>query len=324
MSDAKFTGPLAHLITLFIQNRRLADLPYDTGERILAEFDRMTAESFPQAATVTKEIISAWLKRNARLHINTQIRKTTPVRQLCRFIQAAGVEAYLCPDCEPGRRIHYQPHLITERELKAFFAEIDRKSVCFSKSPDLHLTLPVAFRLLYSCGLRYGEMTKLRTCDVNLETGRLTIRKSKAHGMRIVMMSADMTEVMREYDRRMSELAPCREHFFHSFTNKGGALSHCKLQWHLCDIIRRLPEFKDSAPPRMRVHDLRHLFALSCIRKWVKEKKDLNALYPYLSTYMGHSSFEATDYYLHLSEDCQTDLNEAMKAVNDFLLGSGR
>ena len=324
MSDAKFTGPLARLISLFIQNRRLADLPYDTGERILAEFDRMTAESFPQASTVTKEIISAWLKRNAHLHINTQIRKTTPVRQLCRFIQAAGVEACLCPPYAPGKGVHYQPHLITERELKAFFAEIDRKSARFSKSPDLHLTLPVAFRLLYACGLRIGELIRLRREDVDLDTGRLTIRRSKAHKMRTVMMGADMAEVMREYDRRMSELEPCRERFFHSFTGKDGALDHGKLEWHLCDIIRRLPEFKDSAPPRMRVHDFRHLFALSCVRKWAWQKKDLNALYPYLSTYMGHSSFEATDYYLHLSEDCLADLNEAMKAVNDFLLGSGR
>ncbi len=319
MSKAVFKSKLAPLIRLFIQTKQSRDLPYLVGERILMEFDRMIAEFFPDEATVTKEIVSAWLKHNSHLHINTQIRKISPIRQLSRFIQATGRDAYLCPENEPGKGVHYQPHLITEWELKAFFAEVDRKSAK-SKTHDLHLTLPVAFRLLYACGLRCGELIRLRCDDVDLNSGRLTIRQSKAHGMRIVMMSNDMTAVMREYDHKISRLIPVREYFFHSFTSNG-QLCQQKLLWHLNDIVSRLAEFKDSAHPKMRVHDFRHLFALSCIRKWVRQKKDLNALYPYLSTYMGHSDFKATDYYLHLSEDCQTDISEAMTSVNDFLLG---
>jgi len=33
---------------------------------------------------------------------------------------------------------------------------------------------------------------------------------------------------------------------------------------------------------------------------WLDEGKDINALLPYLSTYMGHSDFSYTAYYIHL------------------------
>lgn len=323
MNDKVFKSGLSHIICLFIQAKRTNDLPYSSGEKILIKFDRMIAESFPHAVTITKEIVDAWISHNTHLHINTQIRMITPVRQLCRFMQSAGIDTYICPEHEPGRSIRYQPHLITEQELKAFFTELDRKSMKNKKNIALRLTLPVSFRLLYACGIRSGELIRLTCDDVNLDSGKLTIRKSKAHGMRIVMMSNDMTEVMRCYNSRISLLYRDRKYFFHGFTSKNGRLDQQKMQYHLNTIISRIPEFKNSAPPKMRVHDFRHLFALSCIRKWVKEKKELNALYPYLSTYMGHSSFEATDYYLHLSEECQTDISEAMKDVNDFLFGRG-
>jgi len=34
--------------------------------------------------------------------------------------------------------------------------------------------------------------------------------------------------------------------------------------------------------------------------KWVEEDRDLYAWLPYLSTYMGHSEFSNTAYYIHL------------------------
>ena len=34
--------------------------------------------------------------------------------------------------------------------------------------------------------------------------------------------------------------------------------------------------------------------------RWVNESKDVAALTPYLSAYMGHAEFSATLYYIHL------------------------
>ena len=39
----------------------------------------------------------------------------------------------------------------------------------------------------------------------------------------------------------------------------------------------------------MRFHDLRHTFATHRLYHWMRDGKDLNAMLPYLSAYMGHA-----------------------------------
>lgn len=50
-------------------------------------------------------------------------------------------------------------------------------------------------------------------------------------------------------------------------------------------------------------------------------RKNLNALYPYLSSYLGHVSYTETDYYVHLSTDFYSDIESKMQGVNDYLYG---
>lgn len=45
---------------------------------------------------------------------------------------------------------------------------------------------------------------------------------------------------------------------------------------------------------------MRHSFATRTLMRWIDEERDVMALMPYLSTYMGHVSLEETLYYVHL------------------------
>ena len=55
--------------------------------------------------------------------------------------------------------------------------------------------------------------------------------------------------------------------------------------------------------PRPRVYDFRHTFATECICRWMREGKDVDAMLPFLSAYMGHARFEDTAYYIHMIPD---------------------
>jgi Phage integrase family. len=50
--------------------------------------------------------------------------------------------------------------------------------------------------------------------------------------------------------------------------------------------------------PWPRPHDFRHTFAVSRVAAWYAEGRDVNALLPVLSTYLGHVSVENTRLYL--------------------------
>ncbi|QGU00314.1 Integrase/recombinase, RitB [Candidatus Syntrophocurvum alkaliphilum] len=52
-----------------------------------------------------------------------------------------------------------------------------------------------------------------------------------------------------------------------------------------------------------RLHDLRHTFAVHCLKKWVLAGENLTNLLPYLSVYLGHNDLRGTQHYLRLTSD---------------------
>ncbi|MGB4439105.1 MAG: hypothetical protein WBJ13_07765 [Sedimentibacter sp.] len=48
---------------------------------------------------------------------------------------------------------------------------------------------------------------------------------------------------------------------------------------------------------------IQHHYAFSNINRWTEEGQNVHTMLPYLMRYMGHSSFDSTLYYIHLSPD---------------------
>jgi integrase len=207
-----------------------------------------------------------------------------------------GIDAYVIPPGIPGKLIRYVPHIFTDQELQAFFAEIDRCAVS-PYSPARHLVIPVFFRVLYCCGLRSSEARLLKVEDVDLETGKLTIRQSKGNKDRNVMLSEEVLNLCRVYHSKVSRIFPDRVAFFPNQCGQYYYRSHIDYWFHLFWDKTGIANSSSGNPPR--VHDFRHAFSVKRLNLWVQEGKDLNAYLPYLSMYLGHAHLTETDYYLH-------------------------
>ena len=72
-----------------------------------------------------------------------------PVRELARWLGRRGVPAYVLPAGALPRPARYVPHIYTDQELAALFAQTDR---CHydSQVPFRHLVMPVLFRTIYA------------------------------------------------------------------------------------------------------------------------------------------------------------------------------
>lgn len=81
-----------------------------------------------------------------------------------------------------------------------------------------------------------------------------------------------------------------------------------------------LPEAQSYAGNSPRVHDFRHSYCVYRLNRWVSEGADVNALYPYMSEFLGHSNFADTDYYLSLVPSFYPELKRRMTPVNDDIL----
>lgn len=317
MPEPVFQSKLGADIKAFIIQKKASGYPYLESTRILSYFDMMIANNFPESDHLSKEICDAWIRECSKLHPNTLLRRVTPVRQFGKYLTGTGKNAYIIPKGIPHKQIRYDAHIFTEAELKAFFASIDQcKRSVFS--PFRCFVIPVIFRLLFTCGLRSSEARMLKTSDVDLNSGKILIRRSKGWEARVIYVGDDMLDLLRRYDRIISNCLPKREAFFPNQNGDHYNKSTLNVWFH--EFWDKLPEASATKGNKPRVHDFRHSYCVYRLNQWVAEKADLNALYPYLSEFVGHSNFKDTDYYLTLSEPFYPEFEKRMQKVNVSIL----
>jgi integrase len=317
MAEYTFKCLFGVCISDFILQKRASGYPYESSARILRQFDLLAAERFPCEQTVTKEMCASWLKLKPGEHPNGLLKRITPIRQLGKFLKGLGYDAYIIPGHIPNKQVKYEAHIYTAAELKAFFNAIDN---CPSSPFSLtrNYVIPVIFRLLYCCGLRSSEARQLKKDDVDIATGKITIRESKGWRARIVYMNGDLRELCEEYDAAMESIFPGRQVFF---PNKNGDFfSKSTVCCWFHEFWDKLPEANGVKGNPARVHDFRHSYAVHRLNQWVRDGHDINALYPYLSEYMGHSHYADTDYYLSLVEEFYPEMEKRLSSLNDTIL----
>jgi integrase/recombinase XerD len=291
------SGNFKPYIEGLIEQKKSIGYPYDSSAQKLKAFGVFCMNNYPNETVLTKKIAMHWAEKRQDEHVNGLMRRITPIRQLAKYMNRLGIDAYIIPPGIPGKQTRYVPHIFTDQELQAFFVEIDQCTISPYSPPARHLVIPVFFRVLYCCGLRSSEARLLKVEDVDLENGKLTIRQSKGNKDRNVMLSEDVLNLCRIYHTKVSRIFPDRVEFFPNQYGKIYNKSIIDYWFHLFWNKTGITNISSGNPPR--VHDFRHTFAVKRLNLWVREGKDLNAYLPYLSMYLGHAHLKETDYYLH-------------------------
>lgn len=288
----KFHSGFAGYIGEMLEQRLLLGHPIEDTEIRLANFDRFCAINFPNEAILTKEIVFAWCNDAKG---NAGAKRACVIRGFGRYLVLAGKEAYILPTLFFPIQKPALPYICSESELKSFFEAADHfPGDC--RSPLLEFTIPVIFRLQYSCGLRPQEVRRLRRMDINFSSKIIYIADGKHYKDRRLAVNEQVMDMCWRYDRVAETIAPGRTHFFQS--PAGGAYSS---SW-LTDSFSRCWAISGNGDRRRNCgpYSLRHRYATETLMRWVEEGRDLDAWIPYLSAYMGHASFSATYYYIHL------------------------
>ena len=166
------------------------------------------------------------------------------------------------------------------------------------RSPLRPAVLRFAIVLLYTAGLRRGEVARLTFDDVDVHAGVLRIRASKFHKSRWVPLSRTAAgelqsylTVRRQFDPPPSPAAPVL------CTTRGRPYSAPGLSSCIKDAMRRSGIWS-GAQRVPRVHDFRHSFAVAALARWYQTNADVQSSLPKLALYMGHVSITSTAYYL--------------------------
>jgi integrase/recombinase XerD len=266
----------------------------------LKSFDQFTSIKYPQENTLTKEIVLDWCSKKTYETQANQNARTSAIRQFAKYLDSIGINAYILPKGYYSTGKKYVPYIYTIDELTRFFSQTDQCHYC-CECPYRHLIMPVIFRMIYMCGLRLSEARLLKVADVDLKNGVLSIHHSKKDNSRLVPMSDFLTTLCRNFSKKVHLNPAENDYYFPALNRKPMTLGNVYHNFRRFLWRAGISHGGKGCGPR--IHDMRHAYAVHCLKKWAEEGKDLAVYLPLLKTYMGHDSFNETAYYLRLTAD---------------------
>ncbi len=299
-------GELADIIIAFIQFKRSLGYIYKIEESVLHRFSVFSMDYEINGHEVPLQLIEEWLKLRQNEKAQTQ---KTRGQCVLRMLDFASKHGYIVHSPVLMRRIHvpkYVPYIFTKKELEQFFYACD--SIRYYSGTLRHHTIPILFRLIYSCGLRASEAANLKCSDVDITGGVITIKAGKNGKERLVPLSHSMAKSMEQFYQRYHDSDSKDKYFFKGkFRNK---LNRYRIyKWfRICLDAAGIPHLGKGKGPRE--HDLRHSFCVHSLKEMQDQGMDLYASLPILSTYVGHASINETQHYLRLTAEFFPDIIE--------------
>jgi integrase len=181
-------------------------------------------------------------------------------------------------------------------------------------NPVRSQTIRVGLILLFCCGLRAGELFRLRLQDYQAADQLLRIKDTKFNKSRLVPLSPSVAQALEHYIKQRRRLGiPTGPESILIWSGKCPGPRAAYTLGGFTDIWQRLcmsvgVTDEHGRPPR--IHDLRHSFAVEVLQRWYDQDDKVQSHLPNLSTYLGHVGPAASHYYLHLTPALRSAASE--------------
>jgi integrase/recombinase XerD len=294
----EFTSCFAPYIEDMIIQKQREGFIYESTSYHLKCFDTFCEKINVKEPCITKELMAKWgtlRDTEGKIYLSSRM---SAVRQLCLYMQSLGMDSYI--PAHFSHKSHMVAHVMDDMEIKSFFEQADSYHPILNATVFIRLSMEyrVLFRMIFCCGLRISEARKLTLETVDLEKGTLSIYQSKGHKDRIVYIPEDLSDLCKEYLVVMQDIYGLTPEWFFPARDPNKKLSVCTIDKKFREFWAKTP-YSSGCDHNPTVHSLRHSFVVKRMNLWMENDIDLNAMMPYLSNYLGHSSVDDTFYYYH-------------------------
>jgi integrase/recombinase XerD len=317
MKQHAFTSSFAADLNKFIAHKRAIGYIYETAEWTLKGFDEFCINSYPKEHELSRALMLHWAEHRRNESIGTLRHRVTVIRQFGLFMKKVGHMVYILPHSTLPTYQRYVPYIYSRKELSTLFSCID-SCAYWPSNPIRHIAFPLIFRLLYCCGLRVSETCTMKLSDIDLNTGVLTVRNGKNNKDRIIPLSDNLTLKCRTYCKEVHSSSKPDTYLFPS--RRGQRLSEAAVYGSFRQFLWKAGISHDGKGNGPRLHDLRHTFAVHCLKRWAEAGCDLTACLPVLKTYLGHTQFRYTAYYLRLTADVFPSITKKLEQSFEGLI----
>lgn len=307
--DASFVSVLGPTIGHYLALKQALGRRYDAERRVLASLDAFLGA---QGADLTPKSFARWCQ--SQEHVSSGVRRNRMriVRNLTLYRRRREPSCFVPdPALFPPLHQSVRPYIFTHAEIAKLFQAseaLEPSRVCPLRAELFSL----AIAILYTTGLRRGELLRMTVGDYDPREGILLVRESKFHKSRLLPLSSDGIRLLERYlrARRARRLAVSPETPLIGNDRSGG---RAYTGVGFGQVVRQLFNTAGIRKPdgRLpRIHDMRHTFALHALLRWYRAGEDVQAKLPFLAMYMGHVSIASTQYYIQLIEPLASAASE--------------
>jgi len=302
---------LAGDIADYLKLKRALGREFQTESRVLESLDCFLAGLYPQAEDLSGEMFQRWTDTLSHLTPTVRRSRMRITRNLCLYRARSHPGCYV-PDplSFPANHQPVKPYIFSEGEISRLLgaSQLLKPSVhCLLRAQIFHL----AIILLYTTGLRRGELLRLKLGNFSATERTLHIQSTKFHKSRLIPLSETAADELSAFlALRAKSRLPMGMESPLIWNGYGGgegkaysAPSFLGIWSSLCRSSKILTD--EGKTPR--IHDLRHSFAVNALLRWYEAGEDVDAKLPFLSTYMGHVSIASTRYYLSFVEEIRSE-----------------
>lgn len=166
------------------------------------------------------------------------------------------------------------------KKLPTVLSKLEVKAIINSCTNLKHKCI---LSLIYSAGLRRGELVNLKLTDVDSTRGLIIIKSAKGNKDRVSLLSPLLINELREYYKRYKPK---------TYLFEGQEIGAKYSTTSVANILKQACS-KTRIKKRVSPHTLRHSFATHLL----EQGTDLR----YIQNLLGHSSSKTTEIYTHVS-----------------------
>jgi len=278
-SMAVYLEKFAH----FLEHKRYSDQTCEGYANALEQFFRHQAIQRPEE--ITKDHLIDFNRNYILARRLSASYQNTVVNALKLFLVVIQ-ETELSPfSLDRPRREHRLPNVLSKEEVKRII------------TAPLNIKHRLMLQLIYGCGLRAGELRRLRPVDILSDRQMLFVQQSKGKKDRMVPMPMSMIEQLRDYYR--SERP--RLYLFEGDV-PGQPYAQRSLQLVFQNALRKTGIKKPAT-----LHWLRHSYATHLLERVTDIR--------YIQELLGHSNTKTTMIYTHVG---QKSLEQIRSPLDDL------